>query len=452
MRLSDYISSDRIIDLRGDTFNDALNDLLGCIRLPKEEKRSKEDLLNELIQQESTVSSYLGHGVALPHIKIQMRRPYLFVLGRVKKTFNDENICSAGEMKLVVLLLASNNTGSYLNMLATLAKTMQSTNLANEIQGISLDEFRTKAITAFKGMVLKPAKTGDKFNRLILREAIKLAKAGNCSSLFLFIDAFTGQAGFIKALKTDLKIVIITHKATEMGQKDGVLTLPVQLFSHGRLTQLRSSILLALMHKFIKHNEKICCIGGRPNSNRLDTVLITEVNREIQSVFSNQMDILPKCVQPEVFERLLSIAIELAVEGREGKAVGCLFVLGDIKELAAYVRPLILNPFYGYKAEDRNLLNPFIDETIKEFSLLDGAFVINGNGTLESAGSLIFAPENDVSLHGGLGTRHAAAVAISNIVDCIALAVSASTGQVTLFRKGKMLPLIEKGVGHTNTT
>jgi DNA integrity scanning protein DisA with diadenylate cyclase activity len=40
-------------------------------------------------------------------------------------------------------------------------------------------------------------------------------------------------------------------------------------------------------------------------------------------------------------------------------------------------------------------------------------------------------------------------MAISQSADCIALTVSASTGQVTLFRKGKMLPLIEKGVGNS---
>lgn len=450
MRLDRYVGKERIINIKSDSFKGALEELLDCCVLPKEEKRSKKNLLKELISQESTVSSYLGQGVSLPHVRIHMRKPYLFALGRISTPLKDESVNASEEIRLIVLLLASKKAGAYLNMLAALAKTLQTSNLAQEITHLSLEEFQERAHTAFKGMVLKPAKTGNRFNRIILREAIKIAKAGNCSTLFLFVDAFTGAAGFIKSLKQDFKIVFITHKATEILQKDNTFTLPVQLFSQGRLTQLRSAILLALMHKIIRHNEKICCIGGRPNSNRLDTLLIIEVSREIQSVFSNQTDILPKNVQPEVFERLLTIATELAVEGREGNAVGCLFVLGNSKELAPFVRPLVLNPFYGYKAEDRNLLNPFIDETIKEFSLLDGAFVIGGDGVLESAGSLIYTPEQYIPLPSGLGTRHAAAMAISNAADCIALTVSASTGQVTMFRKGKMLPLIEKGIGHSN--
>jgi DNA integrity scanning protein DisA with diadenylate cyclase activity len=155
---------------------------------------------------------------------------------------------------------------------------------------------------------------------------------------------------------------------------------------------------------------------------------------------------LPATVKPEVLERVLGIATELAIEGREGRSVGCLFVLGEAARIKPYIKPLVLNPFHGYKEEDRNILNPFMDETVKEYSTLDGAFIIRGDGMLESAGSLIHAPDYAHQLPSGLGSRHAAACAISLAADCLAIVVSASTGQVTLFRRGQWLPLIEKGV------
>ena len=107
-------------------------------------------------------------------------------------------------------------------------------------------------------------------------------------------------------------------------------------------------------------------------------------------------------------------------------------------------KPLVLNPFYGYKEEDRNILNPFMDETVKEFSSIDGAFLIRGDGVVESAGSLIQAMDSTHALPGGLGARHAAAAALSVAANCISIVVSSSTGQVTLFRRGVMLPLTEK--------
>jgi DNA integrity scanning protein DisA with diadenylate cyclase activity len=135
---------------------------------------------------------------------------------------------------------------------------------------------------------------------------------------------------------------------------------------------------------------------------------------------------------------------ELAVEGREGRPVGCLFVVGDTEKVKTLTKPLVLNPFYGYKEEDRNILNPFMDETVKEFSSIDGSFIIRGDGVVESAGSLIQATDSTHELPSGLGSRHAAAAAISVAANCISIVVSSSTSQVTLFRRGVMLPLTEK--------
>jgi DNA integrity scanning protein DisA with diadenylate cyclase activity len=85
-----------------------------------------------------------------------------------------------------------------------------------------------------------------------------------------------------------------------------------------------------------------------------------------------------------------------------------------------------------------------MDETIKEFSSIDGAFVIRGDGVVESAGSLIQATDYDHNAAERPRQRgHAAAAAISVATNCISIVVSSSTGQVTLFRRGVMLPLTD---------
>ena len=153
---------------------------------------------------------------------------------------------------------------------------------------------------------------------------------------------------------------------------------------------------------------------------------------------------LPSNIKPEVLERIIELATELSVEGREGKPVGCLFIIGDKDELKPHLKQLILNPFSGYKPEDRNILNPFMDETVKEYSLIDGAFIIDENGIIISAGTLIHTPDFKLQLPGGLGARHAAAYSISLMTDSIAIVVSSSTGYITMFRKGQAIPLSEK--------
>ena len=72
-----------------------------------------------------------------------------------------------------------------------------------------------------------------------------------------------------------------------------------------------------------------------------------------------------------------------------------------------------------------------MDETVKELSSIDGAFIIRGDGVLISAGSLIHTPEYTHNLPSGLGSRHAAAASISQAVEVV----------VALWRVGRLVPV-----------
>ncbi len=140
-----------------------------------------------------------------------------------------------------------------------------------------------------------------------------------------------------------------------------------------------------------------------------------------------------------VIERILTIAEEIRDEGREGRKIGTLFVVGDPEELQAYVKQLILNPFKGYAPEERNVLSEELKETIKEFAQLDGAFIVSREGTIMSAGTYIDVDTSDVRRYPGWGTRHLAAAAITAKTDSVAILVSESGGRIKVFRDGRII-------------
>lgn len=140
----------------------------------------------------------------------------------------------------------------------------------------------------------------------------------------------------------------------------------------------------------------------------------------------------------EVLESVLQIAQEIGVEGREGKAIGTWFVIGDYELLQPFVKQLVLNPFHGYPKEVINIKNPELRETIKEFSQLDGAFVIHKDGTIMSAGAYIEVDTSNVKPFYGWGSKHLAAAAITKKVNCLAVVVSQSGGAVKVFKNGKL--------------
>lgn len=444
MRLEKIIARSRIIDLHSLDLEGALQELLAvCVKQFPDLK--PDALLKGLLARESTMTTYLGLGVALPHVRVKMRRRYILAIGRSRSGIKHDGALAEERVRLIVMLIAGEKARDYLQVLATIARQVKEPDLVEGlINAPDLDALHEQLVGGFGG--LRPVQVQqNRVNRLMFREAERVAKGAACSALMIFGDTFIGgiEAG---ALPSKLKTILVTRNPIESSedQKEFAEMIQVRSFSNQRMAQLRSAILVALTRGVIAFTDRVCCVGGMTGSNQFDTLIVVDIEREFQTLLTGPNDLLPADVKPEVLERVIAVATELAVEGREGRPVGCLFVIGDNTRVATLTKPLVLNPFFGYKEEDRNILNPFMDETVKEFSSIDGAFIIRGDGVVESAGSLIQATDSDHSLPSGLGSRHAAAAAISVAAHCISIVVSSSTGQVTLFRRGVMLPLTEK--------
>lgn len=445
MRLDKIIARNRLVDLRSVDLEGALQELL-TVSVAKFPDLKSESLLKGLLARESTMTTYLGLGVALPHVRVKMSRRYILAVGRSRVGIRYEGSMADERVHLIVMLIAGEQARDYLQVLAAIARQIREPELVSSlVNAPSLDALHERLSGRFGG--IRPVQTQqNRINRLMFREAECVARGADCGAIMVFGDTFVGgiEPGVLRARH---KTILVTRNAIGPGEAKNEFseTIQVRSFSSQRLAQLRSAILVALTRGIITSTDRICCVGGMTGSNQFDTLVVVDIEREFQSLLTGAAaDLLPEDVKPEVLERVIAVAMELAVEGREGRPVGCLFVVGDTDKVALLTKPLVLNPFFGYKEEDRNILNPFMDETVKEFSSIDGAFIIRGDGVVESAGSLVQATDSDHNLPSGLGSRHAAAAAISVAANCIAIVVSSSTGQVTLFRRGVMLPLTDR--------
>lgn len=449
MRLDQLIARRRIVELRSLDLAGALEELLAASVATFPDLKA-EALLKGLLARESTMTTYLGNGVALPHVRVKMNRRYILAIGRSRIGIRHDGAKDDEPVRLIVMLIAGEKARDYLQVLACVARLVKEPEMAASLASAAdLDELQERLVGGLGG--IRPVQTQqNRVNRLMLRQAEQVARGAECQAIMVFGDTFVGGIEadtFPAKRKTILVTRNLLESPSESDRKGFAETIQVRSFSRQRLAQLRSALLVGLTRDIVRFSDRLCCLGGIMGSNQFDTIVVVDVEREFQALLTGRKGILPEDVKPEVLERVLAVATELAVEGREGKPVGCLFVVGDTQRVEKLTKPLVLNPFYGYKEEDRNILNPFMDETIKEFSSIDGAFVIRGDGVVESAGSLIQATDVEHSLPSGLGARHAAAAAISVATQCIAIVVSSSTGQVTLFRSGTMLPLNEKKTG-----
>ena len=150
--------------------------------------------------------------------------------------------------------------------------------------------------------------------------------------------------------------------------------------------------------------------------------------------------------EPAVIHSVLSLALEIAHDGREGRSIGTAFIVGDIDELKRWSHQGVLNPYAGHPADVRDIKERGNWESVKEFSQLDGVFIIDKNGIVEAAGRYLDADSCDVNLQSGLGGRHLATAAITKVTPSVGIVVSESGGIIRIFAGGKVVAHIRTDV------
>lgn len=285
--------------------------------------------------------------------------------------------------------------------------------------------------------------------RSLVRHAHAVAREVGARVVLLHADVVEQDSDLEGLIRdVDFRVILVSRRSgfrAPEGWGDLCAVVRVPNIPMTRAGQVKVAVLVAGAEGLLRVGDRVVCLSGIDGSGAIDMMLVLDLGTEVEMFGESAAAPLPADVKPPVFERLLSLAGELGVEGREGRPVGTLFIVGDSDRVLAQSRQLVINPFHGYPEAERNVLDPRLEETIKEFSAIDGAFVIRGDGVLLSAGRyLIPQDKTDEPLPPGLGARHEAAAGITLSTEAIALSVSQSTGTISVFKAGRLVTDIQK--------
>ncbi len=100
------------------------------------------------------------------------------------------------------------------------------------------------------------------------------------------------------------------------------------------------------------------------------------------------------------------------------------------------IRPLSYNPF---EKSHVHVGDPIVNVMLKEFSRLDGAFVISDSGKIVSAYRYLEPSAEGIDIPKGLGARHMAGGAITRDTNATAIVLSESDGLVRAFKGGELI-------------
>ena len=275
--------------------------------------------------------------------------------------------------------------------------------------------------------------------------AFDLARSLGITKLLVQADELR-DIRFVEKLRESELVIWLTRSDRELPlsepRQNKVLTIPDVALT--RMSQLNIGLLLAVLSEHIALDESVLCLSGVAGSKRLDTMLITNPRRDFPWFRNKNVEDAQDSIATRELVRVIDIAMRLSREGREGKPLGTIFVLGELESLEPYLRQLVLNPCAGHPQKNRNIHDDGFFETLREFAALDGAFVVDQRGIVESAGTYLDASVPKTRIQSGLGARHTAAAAITAETDAIAVVVSESSGTVTVFHEGKQILALEK--------
>ena len=285
--------------------------------------------------------------------------------------------------------------------------------------------------------------------RSLVRHAHAIAREVQARVILLHADVIEQDSDLAALIQdVDFRVILVSRRAgfrAPAGWDDLCAVVHVPDIPMTRAGHIKVAILVAGAERLVQGGDRVICLTGLDGSGTIDTVIVLDLGTEVEMFAGSASELLPPDVKPAVFERLLTLASELGLEGREGRPVGTLFIIGDSDRVMTMSRQLVINPFHGYPEEERNVLDSRLEETIKEFSAIDGAFLVRGDGVLLSAGRYL-SPHSEPAepLPRGLGARHEAAAGITVETEAIAISVSQSTGTVSIFKRGRLVTDIQK--------
>jgi len=284
---------------------------------------------------------------------------------------------------------------------------------------------------------------------MMVETACSIAKKTHSKGVLLYADMFEDYDALAKiGQEKGIELILAIKNQVTFQEASSIFKKVLQIpdVPLGRINQIKMAIIQALSKGLVKKGDKWVCLSGIPQSKALDNLLILEFGKEFEIISSTDLPVISEIARPEVFEILLNLALEISIEGKEGrKPVGTIFVIGKHEDVLKFSHPMVINPFQGYPEEERNILDPRLKETVKEFSSIDGAFLFREDGVILAAGRHLDASGENIEIPLGLGSRHRAAAGITSLTDALAIVVSEETAGVRIFHHGKIFMEIEKG-------
>ncbi len=274
--------------------------------------------------------------------------------------------------------------------------------------------------------------------------AVQLADSVKAQAILVLLDSPT-EWEKLKTRSDATKVLVASDQADhiEGASQAGLATVVLQKDDTPVFEKLTQALLEAVAHEQLKSGSDVVAVYSGFEQGKVDSLSLIRLDEHLGRLTVRDLRQLKTRVPLETLKAVVDVAVEIGREGREGKPVGTMFVVGDVRKVMEYSHPAVHDPFRGYSRKERNVRDRRVRESIKELAQLDGSFVIEGDGAVAAGCRILDSPPISLTLSKGLGARHWAAAAITKNTKAVAVVVSQSSGTVRIFQNGEVVLRIE---------
>jgi diadenylate cyclase len=285
-------------------------------------------------------------------------------------------------------------------------------------------------------------------NRAVIDGAAIVAREAGAAAVIL-AGWLPEERRYLEQIVDEQRVITSGHPGMDPGalEDSEMLVLPqVRLRRRGRA---KVALLEALAAGVLRPGERVVVVSGDSHNGHceLDTIAVVDLGAGPETLDGDAeapLAMLRDVSDPATFDAVLTLCVDLGHEGREGKPVGLLVTLGDADGVMQRSHPLVLNPFAGHDEAARTIMSASGRRALREFSGMDGAFVLRSDGVILAGGRYLQDMGAFASVPSGLGARHRAAAGITGTSRSIAFCVSESNGDTRVFCGGRLVMTIER--------
>ncbi len=278
----------------------------------------------------------------------------------------------------------------------------------------------------------------------IFHLAVQMAKAAEADALLVLVDRPTDWEQLKKkAGKQNLIVVADAEEQIVGAAEHEITTVLIHMPESPVYERLTQAFLEAVADELLTSGATVIAAYSGFEIGKIDSISFIRLPEHLGRLTVRDLQRIETKVPLDTLKQVVDLAVEIGREGREGKPVGTMFVVGDHRKVLEQSHPAGYDPVKGYKRDDRDLADKRVREGVKEVAQLDGAFIVNADGTIEASCRLIDTAPVEITMTRGLGARHWAGAAISKNTKAIAVVVSESNGTVRIYQDGETVLRVE---------